>query len=60
LLGTEDWALFGLASGDVLDELKRLALKGALIVQAAGGIIHIGWRYKTMDEVIDAVAHGEL
>jgi len=60
LLGDPDWALFGLAPEDVLDELKRLALKGALIVQVAGGVTQIGWAYKTIDEVIDAVAHGSL
>jgi hypothetical protein len=60
LLGDPDWALFGLAPGEVLDELKRLALKGAMILQVAGGVTHIGWQYKTIDEVIDAIAHGAL
>ncbi len=60
LLGDPDWALFGLDPSDVLHELKRLALKGALIVQTAGGVTHIGWQYKAIDEVIDAIAHGTL
>jgi hypothetical protein len=60
LLADPDWALFGLEPNDVLSELKRLALKGAIIVQTAGGVTHIGWQYKTIDEVIDAIAHGAL
>jgi len=60
LLGDPDWELFGLDPSDVSNELKRLALKGAIIVQTAGGVTHIGWQYKTIDEVIDAIAHGAL
>lgn len=60
LLSDADWALFGLEPNDVLSELKRMALKGAIIVQTAGGVTHIGWQYKTIDEVIDAIAHGAL
>jgi hypothetical protein len=51
-----DWALFGLDPADVLLELKRMALRGLVIVQAAGGATQIGWQYKTMGEMIDAVA----
>jgi hypothetical protein len=60
LLADPDWALFGLEPNDVLSELKRLALKGAIIVQTAGGVTHIGWQYKTIGEVINAIAHGAL
>ena len=60
LLSDADWALFGLEPSDVLNELKRLALKGAIIVQTAGGVTHIGWQYKTIDEVINAIANGAL
>lgn len=60
LLASPDWTWFGLTPEDALAILKRLALGGALIVQAAGGAAQIGWRYKTIDEVIDAVAHGAL
>ncbi|HMR67609.1 MAG TPA: DUF1819 family protein [Anaerolineae bacterium] len=55
-----DWALFGLEPPDVIDELKRLALKDWLIVQAAGSVIRIGWKYQNMEEVIDALTRGEL
>ena len=58
VLSHPDWALFGLEREDVLDELKRLALKGLLIVQAAGDVTRIGWHYKTMEELADVLAQG--
>ncbi len=60
LIANPDWALFGLTPEDVLTELKHLALKGQLIVQTAGHVTQISWPYTTMDEVIDAIAHGHL
>lgn len=60
LIADPDWALFGLASEDVIVELKQLALKGQLILQSAGGVTQISWPLKTIDEVIDAVAQGNL
>lgn len=53
-----EWALFGLAPPDVLDELKRLALRNWFIVQTAGGVVRIGWQYKTMEELLDVLTHG--
>jgi len=50
-----EWALFGLEPSDVLDELKRLALRNWLIVQTAGGVVRIGWQHKTMEELIDVL-----
>lgn len=60
LIGDPDWTLFGLAPEDVLAELRQLALKGQLIVQTAGSVTQISWPFKSMDEVIDAVAQGKL
>lgn len=54
LLRSEDWGLFGLEADDALGELKRLSLQGELIVQSAGGIVQISWKYKSMEEF----AHG--
>jgi len=51
-----DWSLFGLEREDVLDELKRQALKGWFIVQSAGTASRIGWQYETMEAVVDALA----
>lgn len=53
-----DWALFGLTRTDVHDELKRLALKGYMIVQSAGKVTRIGWHYHRMEELADVIAQG--
>ena len=53
-----DWGLFGLAPTDVLQELKRLALHGEIIVQAAAAIIDIGWKYKSIEELAHVLAEG--
>lgn len=55
LINHESWALFGLDSFDVRDELKRLAKNGWIIVQSAGDVTRIGWQLKTMEEVIDVI-----
>jgi len=60
LIAAPDWALFGLTPKDVLTELKQLALKGQLIVQTAGHVTQISWPCKTIGEVIDAIAQGNL
>jgi hypothetical protein len=36
--------------------LKRLSLQGLLIFQAASDVVHIGWTYKSMEELIDVIA----
>jgi hypothetical protein len=58
LLAHEDWRLFGLATSDVLDELKRLSLKGLLIVQAAADVTRISWKQQSMEGVCDVLAQG--
>lgn len=55
LLTHEDWQLFGLAREDVLEELKRLSLKGLLIVQSAGEVIRISWKQHTMEALCDVL-----
>jgi hypothetical protein len=56
LLTHEDWKLFGLAREDVLEELKRLSLKGLLIIQAAGDVTRISWKQQNMETVCDVLA----
>ncbi len=58
LLVHEDWQLFGLEREDVLDEFRRLALKGLLIVQSAGDVIRISWKHKDMEALCDVLAQG--
>ncbi len=55
LLTHEDWQLFGLAREDVLEELKRLSLKGLLIVQAAGDVIRVSWKQQDMEALCDVL-----
>lgn len=58
IVSSSDWDLFGLERADVRDQLKRLSLQGLLIFQAASDVVHIGWTYKTMEELIDVIAQG--
>ena len=51
-----DWGLFGLEAEDALSELRRLSLRGELIVQSAGGITQVSWKYKSMEDLADAIA----
>ncbi len=55
LLIHEDWQLFGLAREEVLEEIKRLSLKGTLIVQAAGDVIRISWKQQDMEALCDVL-----
>lgn len=55
LLTHEDWQLFGLAREDVLEEIKRLSLKGLLIVQAAGDLTRISWKQQDMEALCDVL-----
>lgn len=58
ILAHSDWKLFGLERNDVLDELKRLSLKGFLIVQAAGDVTRISWNFKSWEELINVITQG--
>lgn len=57
-LAHEDWKLFGLATDDVRSELKRLALRGQLIVQSAASVTRISWKWRSMQEVVDVLSEG--
>lgn len=58
LLTQEDWQLFGMAREDVLEEIKRLSLKGLLIVQAAGDVVRISWKLSSMEALCDVLTQG--
>jgi hypothetical protein len=53
-----EWGLFGLEPTDVLQELKRLALRGEIIVQSAAAITQIGWKQKSMEELAHGLVEG--
>lgn len=48
----------GLAREDVLEEIKRISLKGLLIVQVGGDVIRISWKQKDMEVLCDVLAQG--
>jgi len=56
LLNHSDWQLFGLAREDVLEELKKLSLKGHLIIQAAGDVVRISWKQPNMEALCDVLS----
>jgi len=56
ILETPDWKLFGLAREDVVRELDRLSANGHFIMQYSGDLLRISWRYRTMEECLDAIA----
>lgn len=58
IVSSSDWELFGLERSDVRDQLKSLSLKGLLIFQAASDVVHIGWTYTSMQELIDVITEG--
>lgn len=56
LVHHKDWQLFGLDTKDVMDELKRIALRGEIILQSAGSSARIGWKHKSMMEWVNVHA----
>jgi hypothetical protein len=58
LVGSPDWKLFGITEQEVIAELKRLALRGLMIVQAAGTATRISWKCNNLEELADALAQG--
>lgn len=55
IIGHNDWKLFGMERPDVLDEFKRLAMKSHLLIQSAGDVVRIGWKYKSIQELENAI-----
>ena len=51
-----DWLLFGLESSEVLRLLKSLARDGHMLVQASAELVQISWRYKTEEDLLNALA----
>jgi len=49
------WKLFGMEREDVINELKHLSLRGAFIVQTAADVVSIGWQYKDLEELANAI-----
>jgi len=58
ILDSPDWKLFGLQRADIVRQLERVAQRGHFIIQFAGDLLRIGWRYESMEECLDAIARG--
>jgi hypothetical protein len=56
ILEHPDWALFGLDGYAVLQELRKISSHS--IVQSAGDLVRITWKYQSMEECVDAIAFG--
>jgi hypothetical protein len=54
IVDAKDWALFGYSKVDVINHLERLSFKGHFIFQNSGELIKINWKYKTMEDFLDA------
>ena len=50
-----DWLLFGLEPTEVVGQLKNLSHDGHLIVQATTDLVHIAWKYCSMEDCIGAL-----
>ncbi len=55
VMKAEDWHLFGLGGYDVQQEIASISRTGMFLFQRAGEAVKIGWKYKTMEEVIDGI-----
>ena len=58
VISSPDWALFGMERSDVREQFKRMSLQGLLIYQSASDVVHIGWNYSNMEELIDVITQG--
>lgn len=58
VIGNSDWRYFGLEQNDVVNQLKNLSHNGHLVMQATTDLIHISWKYSSMEDCIRAIAKG--
>lgn len=52
----DDWQLFGLDRQDVLEEMRRLSLKGFLLIQSAGDMVRVSWKIPTLEALCDVLS----
>lgn len=58
VIASQDWHYFGLEPDDVVSQLKGLSHNGHVIVQATTDLVHISWKYSTMEDCIRAITAG--
>jgi Putative inner membrane protein (DUF1819) len=56
LVHHRDWQLFGMRERDVIVAMDRLTAEGWWLLQAAGSVVRITWKFPSMQEVVDALA----
>jgi len=59
ILEHPDWKIFGLEAQDVINELQWIA-NPHFIPQYSGDLLRVSWKYKTMEEALDAIIAAEL
>lgn len=55
IVNDSDWLLLGLTKEEVYRKILDMNIKGGYIAQRSGDLLSISWRYKTMEEFINAV-----
>ena len=53
-----DWRLFGLDAQDVICQLKSLAHDGHFFIQSTADLIQVSWKYRSMEECLNALVKG--
>lgn len=52
-----DWGLFGYSPADVISALEAAATQGHVFIQHSGAVLRVEWKYRTMEDMIDALTH---
>jgi hypothetical protein len=58
LLRRIEWEWLGLDPKDALEELKRLSLRGEVVVQSAARSTRVSWKYKSIEGLADGILKG--
>jgi hypothetical protein len=58
VIGNSNWRYFGLEPGDVIERFKTLSNNGHLIMQATTDLVHISWKYSSMEDCVHAIVKG--
>lgn len=51
-----DWRLFGMDREAVLERLDSIGPASGMLVQHAGSVVRISWRFESVEELIDGIA----
>lgn len=50
-----DWRLFGLEASEVVRLMQTLSHDGHLLIQASADLVQISWKYRTMEDCLNAL-----